>query len=817
MPGKFGGLTSSEAERRLAKFGPNRLPEKPPPGSLKIFLSQLKSPLVYVLLSAGIITFFLRDYTDTTIIALAVLINTILGFVQESKASQALAALKKLVHPTATVLRDGSRQKVDGVQLVSGDIVFLTQGDKIPADGVVIEVARFFAQEAILTGEGSPVEKEVGDQVFMGTIAGSGRAVMRVELTGEETEIGKIALSVQKAHEVETPIEKQLKKFARGLSFVVLALTLFVFIVGTLRGVEIIELFKTSVALSVSAIPEGLLVALTVVLAIGAQRILKQRGLIRSLVSAETLGGVTTICSDKTGTLTEGQMKVVKLVGDKEELAKQVALTSNFDDPMVIAAWEWAKSNLEVAPEQLTKATPRIDEIPFSSKDRFLATMHKGNRINTIYVNGAPEYLLEWSNLSKEERADFLGVIEELSKQGMRLIGYAKKTSTQKTISKAGVTNNLEWVGILAFSDPVRMGIRNALEKAQKAGIRLIIITGDYAETTLAVLRELNISIDGQNVIVGEELTKMNTQKLMKILSRHKPMLFARTTPQQKYKLVEALKENNEVVAMTGDGVNDAPALSLADIGIVVGDASDVAKESADLVLLDSSFATIIAAIEEGRGIFDNIRKIVLYLMCDAFEEIVLVIATLLIGLPLPISAAQVLWINLVSDGLPNLALTIDPKGPNVMESKPRSPKERLVTRWMILLIILVSAVGGAMALVVFILFQENIEEARSAAFATLGLNSLLYVFSLRALTRPFWTIGLFSNKWLLLAVLGGLALQIAPFVISPIGNLLKVVPLSSSGWISVLVASLVMFSLIELFKILFRINIKKGGGYIGK
>lgn len=811
MPGKFEGLTGNEAERRLAKFGPNKLPDNPPPSNLKIFLSQLKSPLVYVLLGAAIVTFFLRDFTDTIIIALAVFINTILGFVQESRASQALEALKKLVHPTANVLRDGKRLKIEASLIVPGDIVFLAQGDKIPADGEIVEQAHFFAQEAILTGESAPLEKKNGDKVFMGTIAASGRAVMRVEMTAEKTEIGKIALSVQKAQEVETPLEKQLKKFARGLSFVVLGLTLFVFIVGIFRKVELVELLKTSVALSVSAIPEGLLVALTVVLAIGAQRILKRKGLIRSLFSAETLGGVTTICSDKTGTLTEGQMKVVKLVGDKKELIKQVILTNDFDDPMLMAAWEWAKNNFDGHPEQLVEENPRIDEIPFSSKERFLATMHTSMDTNTIYVNGAPEYLLEWSNLSKQEREDYLKIIKELSKQGMRLIGYAKKPSTKKKIKKDEIVRDLEWVGILAFSDPVRKGIQSALEKTQKAGIRLIVITGDYPDTTLAILRELNILVDNQNVITGEELGKIDAQKLTKMLSTRETMLFARTTPQQKYKLVEALKENGEVVAMTGDGVNDAPALSLADIGIVVGDATDVAKESADLVLLDSSFATIVAAVEEGRGIFDNVRKIVLYLICDAFEEIFLVTATLLMGLPLPIFAAQVLWINLVSDGLPNLALTIDPKGPKVMEDKPRSPKERLVTRWMIFLIVLVSAVGGAMALVVFILFQENLPQARSAAFATLGINSLLYVFSLRALTKPFWTAGFFTNKWLLLAILGGVLLQVAPFVIVPLGNLLKVVPLTLSEWASVLLASLGMFILIELFKIGFRINERNG------
>lgn len=817
---KHSGLTSEEAVQGLAKFGPNSLPEKPPASKLKIFFSQFKSPLVYILLAAGFITILLGEYTDSIIILAAVLLNTILGFIQENRANESLAALKKLIHPIAAVYREGKIEKIEASLIVPGDIVVLNQGDKIPADGELVESKRFFVSEAVLTGEAAPVGKEATEKVFMGTIVNSGRAVMKVNFTGSETEIGKIALSIQEA-EVETPLELQLKAFSKQLSFLVFGLTIFVFVAGLISGIEIVEVFKTSVALAVSAIPEGLLVSLTVVLAIGMQRILKRKGLVRNLVSAETLGGVTTICSDKTGTLTAGQMRAVKLMGDKNLLAEQVALTNNMDDPMVVAAWNWAKKQLgEAECQRLASEYTRVDEIPFSSQDRFLATLHSENKNDKklIYVNGAPEYLLAWSNLAQDEKDSYLAAIEELSKNGMRIIGYAKR-QVQAGASfnkKRIVEGKLTWVGILAFADPVRSGISEALEDCKKAGIRLIVITGDYSNTALAVLRELGIQVEKEHTFAGAELEKIDVSSLSKLLAQRKTMLFYRTTPEEKYKLVEALKKNGEVVAMTGDGVNDAPALARADIGIVVGDATDVAKESADLVLLDSSFRTIIESVKEGRVIFDNIRKIVLYLMTDAFSEIIAVIGAILLviitgnPLPLPVTAAQILWINLVSDGFPNLALTVDPERPSIMKEPPRSPNELLVNTWMRSLIFLVSLVGGVFALILFLHTYSttgDIEHAQSIAFATLGVNSLVYVFSLRALTKPFWTVSLFANKWLLFAVIGGIALQILPFANSSLGAFLGVVPLSLAEWAGVWGASILMFIIIELFKLAFRVS----------
>ncbi len=439
MPTEDKGLTSVEAKKRLEKYGPNVLPEKPPPSGFAIFISQLKSPLVYVLIAAATTTFVLKQYSDAAIISFAVFINTILGFVQERKASQALAALKQLVHPKAKVVRDGKRSELDTENLVPGDLVVLNQGDKIPADGKLVKANRLFVAEAILTGESVPIEKKEKNKIYMGTVVTGGQGILEVEITGAKTEMGKIALSVQEPEE-DTPLRRQLKSFSQQLSFLVAALVLFVFVVGLATGKEIVEIFATSVALAVSAIPEGLLVGLTVILAIGMQRILAKKGLVRKLISAETLGGVTVICVDKTGTLTSGKMQVVGIEGDEKALRKQAIIANDLDDPIVIAVFNWAKTKIRNPKSEIRK-NPRLDSLPFSSKERYFASLNKNlNGKNTIYVNGAPEYLVEWTDLPDSEKEKIKENIEELTKEGMRLMGMATKDvpSSNLTTPKLG-------------------------------------------------------------------------------------------------------------------------------------------------------------------------------------------------------------------------------------------------------------------------------------------------------------------------------------------------------------------------------------------
>ncbi|MFC1621836.1 cation-translocating P-type ATPase [Patescibacteria group bacterium] len=803
---KHKGLSQTEVESALERFGPNVLPQKPPPSSLQLIVQQLKSPLVYVLLIAAATTILLRHLSDAVIILFAVSLNTFLGFMQEKKAGDSLEALKKMIHSFTLVIRDAKVVQINTENLVPGDVVVLRQGDKMPADAKVIECNRFFASEAMLTGESVPVGKKINDEVFMGTVVSGGQALVEVLSTGEDTEIGKLAMSVQEPVE-QTPLSKQLAKFSKDLSILILIITIFVFLLGLVLGKDIVDMFTTSVALAVSAVPEGLLVAMTVVLALGMQRILKRKGLVRNLTSAETLGGVTTICTDKTGTLTLGEMQVTEVVGDKDNLLVQATVANDLSDPIEIAADKWARAFEDV--KRVLSRFERLDSIPFSSEHMFFTTLNKfDDKVNAIFVNGAPEELVRRSNLPEERRNEILDRVEKMSNRGMRVIGYARRFTDQSKFSKEDV-KGLEWVGLLGFTDPVRQDVKEALVKTQKAGIKLVIITGDYVNTALNVATQLGLDIKQEYILQGENIKNMNSEELAQWFKKGdgEIRLLARTHPDQKLQVINALKDNGEVVAMVGDGVNDAPALHKADIGVVVNESTEVAKESSDLVLLDSSFTTIVEAVEEGRGIFDNIRKVILYLMSDAFEEILAIIFSMLMKLPLPVTASQILWINLISDAFPSLALTADPKAEDIMLRKPRPTQEPIVTGWIKSLIGIVSIAGGIFAFGLFYYIHESTGDltlARSIAFATLGVNSLVYVFSVKTLTRPFWQAKLFENKWLAIAVLGGAVLQVTPFATVGIRNFFG---LASLGWYWALVvsASIAMFFTIEISKWVFR------------
>jgi Ca2+-transporting ATPase len=803
------GLSTEEVKLRQEKYGYNQLPEKKPPTKISIFLSQLKNPLVFVLLGASIVTILIGQTNDALIILIAVFINTILGFVQENKTSNSLAALKKFISIKATVLRDGERMQIDTKEIVPGDIVFLNRGDKIPADGVLISTNRFSSNEAVLTGESLPISKNVDDKVFVGTSVSSGQAVVLVQSIGSATEVGKIADKIQDKDEI-TPFQVQLKTFSNQLLIIIGAIILFVFIVGLIRGMDITEIFITSVALAVSSIPEGLLVSLTIVLTIGMQKILKRRGLVRKLAAAETLGGVSVICTDKTGTLTLGQTEVSDFKGDQLNLATQLSIANDLDDPVLISGYKWAKNLLK----DDGKSYNRIDSIPFTSKEKFFISLNEWDENNNIiFVNGAPELLLSWSTLNQSEKDKVIEEIENLTNEGKRIIGFGRKfvDKNKKSLELEDAKGDLEWVGIVAFSDPVREGLIEPFRETYEAGIKTVVITGDYPKTSIYVLSQLGVTVSEDEYITGDVLSAMSDEELKNRIDQIK--LFARTTPDQKLRIVNAFKEKGEVVAMIGDGVNDAPALHRSDIGIVVNNASDVARETADLVLLDSSFSTIVHAIEEGRAMFENIRKIVLYLLCDAFEEILVVLAGIIIGLPLPVTAVQILWVNLVSDGLPNLALTVDPKRRDIMKDKPRSPDEHIITSWMINLILFVSFFAGLVAFLSFYFVYKNtgnITLARSVTFVTIGINSLVYVFSVRAPFTSFIKSSMFKNKWLGLSVLAGFGLQFLPFATETFRNFFKVEKISVTYWGVAFGLSILMFLAVEMFKHIFHANIVK-------
>lgn len=801
------GLSSQKAKENLAKYGYNLLPEIPPPSDFAIFLSQLKNPLVYVLIFASFVTLFLQKYNDTLIIWLAILVNTVLSFIQEKKAANALNALKKLINPQSVVIRDGREMKIKSSEIVPEDIVIVNQGERVPADGIFLEANRVFVNESMLTGESIPVAKETNSECFMGTVLTSGRGVIKVLKTGKDTKMGAIALEIQEPHE-DTPLKRQLNKFAQNLVFLILLLTALVFVIGVTKGKDIQTMFMTSVALAVSAIPEGLLVGLTVILAVSMQRILKKKGLVKRLLSAETLGGVTTICLDKTGTITEGVLQVVDVFGFRKNIAIQAVLANDLDDPIVIALYEWSKGEIDNHSDLLAQYK-RLDTVPFSSETRYAAYLvHWDKNHNMIFVNGAPDYLMKWSKISSKELDDLQERMGSLTSKGMRVIGLARKKIDKKVIKikHEHVTSDLEWVGLVAFADPVRQGVSKAIVKAVGAGIRPIVITGDYSETARYVMRQVGIEVYEDEVITGDELAEMSNEELAQRIKKVK--LFARTTPDQKLKIVEVLKSSGEVVAMMGDGVNDAPALTRADIGVVVGEATDVAKESSDLVLLDSRFETVVMAIEEGRVVYDNLRKVIIYLMSSAFNAITAVVGALIIGLPIPVTAGQILWVNLVTNGFPDLALTVDPKQKGIMKNPPRPFNEPLIANWMKVIIAIVSVTSGLFSLALF--YWEytqtgDIRLAQSIAYLSLGANSLIYVFSVRTLKKPIWEQNFLENKWLLLAVLAGWIVLFIPLATAGLRDFFDVVFVPFSYWLTIFTFTFGLILVIEVLKYFYR------------
>lgn len=802
------GLTSDEVEKRISRYGLNKLPEKPPPGNLKIILGQIKSPLVYVLFGASIVTISLAHYLDSVVILFAVFINTVLGFLQEKKASNALHALKKLLTPKAKVIRNGVEVVIDSTEVVPGEICVLVSGGKVPADGKVIDAKRLTIDESLLTGESYPVVKNSENEIYMGTTVVGGGGIMLVEKTGSLSRMGKIALTASEL-DSDTPLKKQIVVFANKLSQIVLLLTVAVFAIGILQGKNWVDIFTTSVALAVSAIPEGLLVGMTVVLAVGMQRILMKKGLVQSLLSAETLGSVTTICTDKTGTLTEGKLKVVNSYGRVKEIAAAAIAGVDKDDPLGEVIIRWAKS--EIADWREIKTSIKLlDYIPFDPSKKYYLSLLSRKSKKKLFLSGAPEIVLSSCDINLKEKKGLLNLIKKYAQKGQRIIGFAERSVEEggDKIKDEHINKGYKWLGFLVFSDKVRESVKDSLIKTMKAGIKLIVITGDNRHTAAAVMKELGLQLNEEDVIEGSALERMASKEISIWLARNNNCkLFARTTPEQKLKIVEALKSNGEVVAMFGDGVNDALALKKSDIGVVVSEATDVAKESSDLILLNSSFNTIVAAVEEGRGMFENIRKIILYLMCDAFGEMIAVVGALILSVPLPLSAAQILWINLVSDGFPHLALTIDPKRKNIMKEPPKRSNEAIVSGWMKILIFIVSIVAGISGLVLFIYYYFSTKDLRlasSIAFAAFGINSLVYVFSIRNIKEPFWVENPFQNKWLNVAVLVGFILQLMPFAVPFLRDSFKLAVLEISHWAVISLVTLLMFVVVESVKLIY-------------
>lgn len=831
------GLSGKEVEVARQRFGRNEIVKKSRVGAFPILVSQVKSPLIYILLIASFINLFVGRVTDSMVIMLAVVVNTALGFIQEYKAEKSLESLANLIVPKAKVRREKEWKVIDATLLVPGDVVRLEVGQIVPADGVLTRATDLFVNEAIISGESFPVEKNefVFEEDFMiykfqlhetepqfkcqmGTVIERGIGELLVVKTGMETELGKIAASLKLQTVGKTPLHLKLANLARMLALLVLITVPIIVLVGIVSGKGLNEIFLIGLALAVSAIPEGLAVSLTAILTVGMRRILGKKALVRKLAAAETLGNTDIICLDKTGTVTLGKMKVVDAITSLDDkkifqekydlLIKGTILCNDERDPLEAAMMKWGREQMSINKLEVVSAYRRVGSLPFDHRYKYIVTRHvteKGEALE--FISGAPEVVLQRSEIrDKDSRGNWEAKFAELGRKGYRLVGFGVKTEIRDQSREAGSSQarnseisreevkDYDWLGVITFEDPVREGAASSLQKIINAGIGVKIVTGDYKETAWSVLSAVGLvenKLDENLVITGDELAGASASRV------ERAVLFARVSPEQKLHIVKALQSLNHVVAMTGDGVNDAPALKQADIGVVVGEASDVARETAELVLLDNNLETILAAVEEGRAMLDNLRKVVLYLLADAFVGIFLVVAALLLNWPLPLLATQILWINLISDGFPYMALAVEPKAADLLLRKPVSKNEPIVDRKMLFLIAVISFTAGLLTLSVFglylFVFNQSLLLARTVTLATLGGITLTYVFSVRSLFVPIWKNGLFSNKWLWLGVLGGMMLTLTVVYWRPLQHVFGTVSLSLSDWGYVAMASILV------------------------
>ena len=843
-------MSEEEASKRLSVYGRNEVRLDEGRVWVRILFGQVKSPLVYVLLIASGVSLLLGDVIDAGVIFLAVLINTVFGFFQEYRAEKSMEALSKLLTPRARVKRGDEWEEVEATLLVPGDVVKLTIGWKVPADGLLIVEEDMYLNEAILTGESMPVVKktwkaeegfELGNGFFdgiagdykglTGTVVEKGVGEMLVVRTGSRTKMGGIAKVVRERGIGRTPLQKRLDRLTGQLTLVVSVVAGGVFIYGVMTGNSFLTFLNTSVALAVAAIPEGLVVGLTVILAVGMERILKRKAIVRGLMAAETLGSVSVICLDKTGTITEGKMAAVGAVTDiGEGTDEQIADEGKHDeetmrwliegafwcndqrDPLEISMRDWAVLRLEkrLGKDAISRFV-RKSELPFAHETKYIATRHEVNNKVVDFVSGAPEVVLERCSFKDEKiRKKWGERFVEVGIAGYRMVAVAMRKREAGLVGKKIEQTDIDgltWLGLMLFSDPLRGGVAESLSRAMEAGIKLKVITGDYKETGWAAVRQVGL-VEGHEVkpdlvMLGEDFDKLSgEEKKQKILNS---VLFARMLPEQKYEIVETLQANGETVAMMGDGVNDVPALKKADIGIVVEDASDLAREVADLILLDNNFDTILAAVEEGRGMFDNLRKVTLFLLSDSFAAIVVVLASIYLGWPLPLLASQILWINLISDGFPYMALTVEPKEKDLLARKPIARNAPLMEWKRVALVGVISVTAGGLALAVFgftfFYLHKDIMFSRTMAFAMQGISSLVYVFSSRSLSRPIWKDNLLKNPFLNLGVLGGLVLQATAIYWPPLQGIFSTVAISLGDWLWLFGGGLLLIVVVETIK----------------
>ncbi|MEK7124123.1 MAG: cation-transporting P-type ATPase [Patescibacteria group bacterium] len=858
------GLTAEKAHENIKKFGRNVLPQEKPYSKMRLFLSQFKNPLVYILLAIVSISIFLKNYSDAVFVLIVLFINTVVGFWQENKSNKSLLALKKMVRISARVLRDGFEKEIDAEYLAAGDVIFIKAGDKIPADCRIIKSAGLKINEASLTGESLPVEKsaseflpdqtplsEISNTVFMGTIAEEGYGQAIVASVGSRTEIGKIVSLLKEVKEKLTPLQKKIAYLSKLLGAMVICVILIIMALGYFTQKSFTEIFVASLALAVSAIPVGLLPAITIILVLGTRRILRKQGLVRQLSAIETIGSVTVICTDKTGTLTEGKMQVSHiLTSTKELLAPKIKgimngkningveshifalkIASLVNDAFVenpdAELQEWiirgrhtdkalllAGMQAGLEKHELEKQYIALDKIPFSSDLKYAVNLYQFNGRKMLYALGAPEEIIarcrdihvdgRTEKMGSEISKELLKKFESLTQKGLRVVACAHKDykAVPKYKNLSDISQGLTLVGFIALKDPLRKDAKGAVELTEKAGIKTIIITGDHKLTAKAVAKEIGIPAQDERILEGKDLEKISDKELKE--KAKYVSIYARVSPKHKLRIVDALHSNGEIVAMLGDGVNDAPALKTANVGLTVGSGTDVAKETADIVLLDNSFKTIVMAVEQGRIVFQNIRKVFIYLVADDFSEIFLFLASMLMGLPLPLLPAQILWINLIEDGLPNIALTSEQETKGIMEEKPRDPKEPILNRslkiWMAV-VFFVSGLAAFLSFFILLKLTGNLEKTRAIVFALIGFDSLVFAFSVRSFKETIFRKDIFSNKYLLAAVSASLLMLIGAIYLPILQNLLHTQALGFGGWIFVISISFLEILAIEFYK----------------
>jgi Ca2+-transporting ATPase len=844
------GLDNEKVEKLQKRYGKNVFETQEKITILDKIVKQFKSPLVIILLGAGLVTLFLREFLDSIVIFAALFINIIIGVFQEERASKAFEKLNKSQVRHATVIRGGKKIIILSEDLVPGDIVVLEGGAQVPADIRILESNNLSTNEASLTGEWAPMSKSAAilehktslaerkNMAWMGTLisSGSGKGVV-VEI-GKDTEVGRIAKQLGSIKDHTTPLQKNIHKIARFLVYVIIASIVLIFGLGIFRGEPLGEMFLMAIAIAVSAMPEGLPAAVTVVLALGMESILKRGGLVRNLLAAETLGATTVIMTDKTGTLTEAKMKLASLYtleslsdGSKETteddktlltmavLASDAFVEEGEDAPKKLTvhgrpiekAIVVAGLEMGISQDELVKENERIDFLKFESKNRFGASLnkHKEYKKNRIYFSGEPESLLDHSThvlkngkveeLSAQDYASFKQIQKKKSAQGMRFIGISYKDvkwekimdgtmkgkGDEKTAGKSLAEKTI-FAGFMAFEDPIRKDVKEAIAKVKGAGARVLMVTGDNPETAKNIAMRVGIAKPDDQALLGSDIDLQDDEELLGTLQKVK--VFARVLPDQKLRIARLLRGSGEVVAMTGDGVNDAPALRSANIGIAVGSGTEVAQEAADIILLNNSFSIIVSAIEEGRKIIDNLKKILAYLLSTSFIEVFLIAGALLFGAPIPLLPVQILWANIIEEGPMSFAFAFEKKDKNLMKRDPRSSTSRNILTPRIKKFILTIGIvtGVALTILYFILLKMgmHIDTVRTIMFVAISIDSMFFTFSLKSFDTPLWKINIFSNKFLIVAFFFSLLLLVTAISLAPLRTLLSLTTLTTAQFI---------------------------------